>query len=239
MQQPLPSSTQESSLENRCPGCLSMKLQGTPVQPGQIDLYLTINFNEQCEPLVGGSVKFGLTGGELKLRLENGSIPYEFRELSGSLKLSPHQKGQDPQDNQAQNTVKSSVIQSQDNISGKSETELTEDKTNPPQLVAFQVTTKGSQQNPAWVFEVETGEPILKGSINNVKLATLKVIALPCYIEATFEVSLQDVYLTQTQGLRSPNISRNQLAVLERGIAQLLLKRKLKPYLSRQQIRYD
>lgn len=216
-----------------------MKLQGTPVQPGQIDLYLTINFNEQCEPLVGGSVRFGLTGGELKLRLENGSIPYEFRELSGSLKLSPHQKGQDPQDNQAQNIVESSVIQSQDNISEKRGTELTEDKTNPPQLVAFQVTTKGSQQNPAWVFEVETGEPILKGSINNVKLATLKAIALPCYIEATFEVSLQDVYLTQTQGLWSPNISRNQLAVLERGIAQLLLKRKLKPYLSRQQIRYD
>ena len=216
-----------------------MKLQGTPVQPGQIDLYLTINFNEQCEPLVGGSVRFGLTGGELKLRLENGSIPYEFRELSGSLKLSPHQKGQDPQDNQAQNIVESSVIQSQDNISQKRGTELTEDKTNPPQLVGFQVTTKGSQQIPAWVFEVETGEPILKGSINNVKLATLKAITLPCYIEATFEVSLQDVYLTQTQGLWSPNISRNQLAVLERGIAQLLLKRKLKPYLSRQQIRYD
>jgi hypothetical protein len=216
-----------------------MKLLGTPVQPDQIDLYLTVNFNEQCEPLVGGSVKFGLKGGELKLRLENGSIPYEFRELTGSLKLSPHQQEQDSQDNQAQNTVESSVVQSQDNVSAKSGTELTQDKTNPHQLVAFQVATKGSQQNPVWVFEVETGESILKGSINNVKLATLKAIALPCYVEATFEVSLQDVYLTQTTGLWSPNISRNQLAVLERGIARLLLKRKLKPYLSQIKLRYD
>jgi hypothetical protein len=65
MQQPLPRQSQPTPLENRCPGYLCMKLAGTAVNSDQIDLYLTINFNEPCKPIAGGSVAFGFKRGEL------------------------------------------------------------------------------------------------------------------------------------------------------------------------------
>jgi hypothetical protein len=83
------------SLENRCPDCLYLKLEGktvgkqglfAPIQ-NRIDFDLDINFNEQWEQMPGGRIKFGLTGGELRLKLENGSIPYELRELKSKFEL--------------------------------------------------------------------------------------------------------------------------------------------------------
>jgi hypothetical protein len=216
-----------------------MKLAGTAVNSDQIDLYLTINFNEPCKPIAGGSVAFGFKRGELTLKLENSKIPYEFRELTGSIELSLEKETQEPENSQAQSGVEPSRVQSQTGTKAGVGTEPTEVTIAPFQCVACQVTTKGSQTNPAWVFEVETGETVLKGVLKKAKLATLKAIALPCYVEATFDVSLRDIYLTQVEGLWSPNLSRNQLAVLQRGIARLLLKRKLKPYLSRVELQYD
>lgn len=115
------------------------------------------------------------------------------------------------------------------------------------QFTAYQVTTKGSEENPAWVFEVETGEPDLKGLLKpdlkgllkNASLGTLNVTAKPCRVEATFEVSKRDVYLSDAEGLWPQNISRNKKAVLERMIALRLLESKLKPYLSQAQLQYD
>ncbi|NEP60645.1 MAG: hypothetical protein F6K31_27215 [Symploca sp. SIO2G7] len=201
MQQPLPKQLQPNLLENRCPSCLFMQLEGILVQPDQIDLYLTINFDVQCESLPKGSIAFGLKGGKLQLRLENGKIHHQFRELTGSLTLLPQQEGQ--------------------------------------QLATCQVRTKGSQKNPTWDFAVDPEKPVLQGVLKKTKLATLNAIAFPCSVEATFDVSLQNIYLTKVQGLWPANLSTNQLAILERGIAQLLLQRKLKPYLSRIELQFD
>ncbi len=107
------------------------------------------------------------------------------------------------------------------------------------QFTACQITIKGSDENPAWVFEVETGEPDLKGLLKNASLETLNVTAKPCLVEATFEVSKRDVYLTDGQRLWPQNISCNKKAVLERMIALRLLESKLKPYLSQAQLQYD
>ncbi|HEY9807859.1 MAG TPA: pentapeptide repeat-containing protein [Halomicronema sp.] len=40
----------------------------------EIDLYVTINFEEACQPLMSGYVKYALTGGRLKLNLENAKL---------------------------------------------------------------------------------------------------------------------------------------------------------------------
>ncbi|NES17666.1 MAG: hypothetical protein F6K41_01625 [Symploca sp. SIO3E6] len=178
-----------------------MQLEGELVQPDQIDLYLTINFDVQCESLPQGSMVFGLKGGKLQLRLENGKIHHQFRELTGSFTLVPQQEGQ--------------------------------------QLVTCQVRTHGSQKYPAWDFAVDSEQPVLQGLLKKTKLATLDAIAFPCSVEATFDVSLQNIYLTEVQGLWPANLSTNQLAILERGIAQVLSKRKLKPYLSRIELQFD
>ncbi len=65
--------------QNPYPDCFLMELEAILVQSDstdteQFDLYLTVNFNEQWEPILDGRVKFGLKGGELRLRLENGKI---------------------------------------------------------------------------------------------------------------------------------------------------------------------
>jgi uncharacterized protein YjbI with pentapeptide repeats len=93
MQQP-PATTPPSQPENRYPDSLYLELAATPVFSGgtelkQIDLYLSIDFHEQWHPINAGRVKLGFKGGELKIRLENGKMPPECRQLSQLVQLSP------------------------------------------------------------------------------------------------------------------------------------------------------
>lgn len=87
--QQLPSSTPQPQHENRYPDCLYMELQAIPVNSDQIDLPVTMHFNEQWEALGTVRVKFGVKGGQLKLKLKNGEIPDDSRELDGQIELKP------------------------------------------------------------------------------------------------------------------------------------------------------
>ena len=73
--------------QNKFPDCLYMKLEAILLESHQIDLPITIEFNEQWESLLGGRIKFGLKGGRLKLNLENGHIPQKLRNLTGLKEL--------------------------------------------------------------------------------------------------------------------------------------------------------
>lgn len=234
--------------QNRCPDCVYLKLLGKP-KPwaiNQIDLHLTINFNEQWQKIFGGRVKLGLKGGELRLKLHNGTMPYELRELTGALPLTIQKKRLEQAGGKVQIGMEarlSDVVLPA--MAGKAEakasmgTEQTAARTDEFQFTACQVTTKGAEDNPAWVFAVDTGAPVLKGLLKNALLGTLQVKARPCCIEATFEVSKRDVYLTDAEGLWPPDLSRNKQAVLERMLALRLLESNFKPFLSRVELRYD
>ncbi|MFM7437077.1 MAG: hypothetical protein ACKO2V_00485, partial [Snowella sp.] len=79
--------------ENKCPECLHLEILGEVVvpeskglfpsrkksEPEAIALFVRINFNEQWVYFSFGRVKFGLQGGELRLKLENGKMPSKFR----------------------------------------------------------------------------------------------------------------------------------------------------------------
>ena len=82
--------------ENKCPECLVLEISGEIVaakgllpslkksESEAIALFLRIGFNEQLvnEQWLNfsfGRVKFGLQGGELRLKLENGKMPSELR----------------------------------------------------------------------------------------------------------------------------------------------------------------
>jgi len=264
--------------ENKYPDCLYMELEGTLVQPDnrqhlefwttstqrqQIDLHLTLHFNEQWESLHKGRVKFGLKGGELRLKLENSEIPYESRELVGSIELYTKKENQEAKRSQAakgkqargiaQSAPPKAIARSASakpiaiafSLNGnKPQAQVsvgTEQKSSQTgaSVTICHVTTKVTEENPVWIFEEEMGEPVLKGLLNKAKLATINVLALPCRIEATFEVSKRDVCLTDAEGLWPPDISRNKRAVLDRLIIQRLLEPKLKPYLSRAELHYD
>lgn len=247
--------------ENHCPDCLYLKLEGAATQANyeecfefclllnrgqQAELHLTLNFGEQWESLGAGRVKFGLRGGELRLKLENGDIPYECRELDGYLELSLPDIEGDEQDSKTQ-TVQdlgkngSQATQVEQNGSNRmgSRTQRRISIAEQFHVTICQVTTRISGENPAWIFEEEMGEPVLRGSVQKTKLATLEILDLPCRVEATFEVTKRDICLTEAQGVWPPDLSRNKRAVLDRLIIQRLLEPKFEPYLSRAELHYD
>ncbi len=262
MQPSLPTQPQPEP-ENKCPDCLYIKLEGIPVQPEnqdyldfwststqteQIDLHLSVKFSEQWLPLRQGRVKFGLKGGELRLKLKNGEIPYESRELTGSFELSLIRERQKPEANRELKgtppIARAIAPPSMPPLNGKTKGQAnpgTEQRLgkNTPSASVCQITTKVSEENPVWIFEEERGKPVLNGVLKKAKLATLNVTALPCSVEATFEVSKRDICLTDAEGLWPSNISRNKRAVLDRLIIQRLLDPKFKPYLSRAELLYD
>ena len=243
--------------ENKCPDCLYINLTGIPAQPDsmyylgfvpisqpqQIHLHLTINFNEQWEPLQQGRIKFGLKGGQLRIKLENAEIPYESRQLSGYLQLTLETPIPESESNKEQIAViprtNSLFNQSQTSAGGNNYQQKNLASNNQLQPSVCHVIAKVSEENPAWIFEGEREQGILKGSLKQAKLATLDAIAFPCHVTATFEVSRRDVYLTDAEGLWPADISRNKRAVLDRLIIQRLLEPKFQPYLSRAELHYD
>jgi hypothetical protein len=83
--------TISQSYQDNFPDCLCMKLEGILIKSDQIDLPITIEFNEQWESLSGGRVKFGLKGGTLRLKLKNSQIPQKLLNLTGTKNLKDRQ----------------------------------------------------------------------------------------------------------------------------------------------------
>lgn len=240
--------------ENKYPDWVFMKLQGIPVQSekqgifkltpklaagDRIELYLTLHFREQGEELLGGRIKFGLKGGHLRLRLENGKIPLTSRELKGFCQLSTHKDTQPQETSESRSNKSVSLTESKLAEKVNLDTNQISRKIDSNPFTVCQVTAQGSETHLAWIFQVEKGQPTLKGSLNHAKLATINVVAKPCRVEAIFGVSPHDIYLIEAEGLLPANISKKRKAVIQRAIIHRLLKQKLQPYLSRQELRYD
>jgi hypothetical protein len=222
-----------------------MKLEAIPSQSEkqsqstttQINLHLTIQFNEQQEQLLEGRIKFGLKGGKLSVKLKNGKISLSSNHLSGSYKLAIQQeRQQEKSENQSLDTsLSEGKLEEKTNPTPKN----TIGRTDNIQFTTCQVTIKGSEEIPVWVIGVESTESVLKGLLKNALLATINVKAKPCYVEAIFHVLPQDVCLSEAEGIWPQNISKKRRLIIERAIVRHFFKRKLMPYLSRQQLRYD
>ncbi|WP_293335780.1 pentapeptide repeat-containing protein [Microcoleus sp. CAWBG58] len=204
---------------NKYPDCLWMQLEAIPVpsvaaQTQQLDIHLSLNFNEHWEPLLGGRVKFGLQGGTLKLNLENCEIPVASRQLVGDFELSPTDSSTE---------VLSTASQREVGDNEKAE------KIQETDCTFCHVSTIGDDTKPAWIFSLKRGKPILKGLLKSVKLGEFS--AQPLRIAAAFEVAKEDIYLTDAEGLWPHDITPNQHSVLER-ILTVYLANKLQPALS-------
>ncbi|MEG4035260.1 hypothetical protein QUA03_15670 [Microcoleus sp. S36b_A4] len=188
--------------ENKFPDCLYMHLEGILVESEQINLPITIEFNEQWESVEGGRVKFGLKGGTLNLNLKNGYIPQNLCNLTGLKML---------QERQATETLQFPSI--------------------------CEVTTNGSESNPAWLFEVKTASSVLKGTLPKENLGTVTINNQPCCAEATFEVGLKHVHITRIEGLWSEQSSINKQRIAQVRVRKNLYS-LLQPYMSRVELRY-
>jgi hypothetical protein len=241
-------------LENKCLGYLFMKLEGVPVQAEQsgrfnpeqkaagseqINLYLTLQFNEQRELLSQGYIKFGLKGGAIRIKLKNATIPLESSQLGSSFQLYVPNGKKQQENSQNPRDPKAPFVKIKPDIPANLDAKKTAAITQEFQSIVCQVITQGSEENPTWILEVERGEPVLKGFLKNALLGTMNVREKPCYLEATFHVSVQDVCITEVEGLWSSNISKKRSAVIERALVRSFLKRKFQPYLSRVELRYD
>lgn len=239
--------------ENRFPDCLYIKLSGTPVEAAasiqpelllpkpapkshtveQIDLYLTIRFGEHKQQLTGGSVTFGLKGGELKFQLDNCRVPIEKIALSDEFEVGIETQQQEETISQKQgsSTIALNPTVALGNMESEkiAKTYKTKD---------YQVRTKGTETAPVWEF-IAKANPCLQGLLKEAKLATIKVIDKPCGVKATFEVDVQNVYLTDAWWMSEKNVIKLISSIRDRGVSKLFLERKLKPYLSRVEWRYE
>lgn len=60
--------------QNLYPDCISLALETVATSTAQFDLYVTLNFSQQWQSLLQGQIKFGLKGGKLSLKLDNGAL---------------------------------------------------------------------------------------------------------------------------------------------------------------------
>ena len=180
MEKPLSPRLQLLESQNQYPDCVCLELEAIARESDsseKVDLYLTIAFGEQWQVLAGGRVRFGIKGGELRLKLSNCLFtPADIQGQIEDLEISFS-----------------------------------------PQLLSW---TFRNQQNR-----------VLQGSISKLHLGSLQISDLPL-LEATFELSSADIYLTDAEGLWTHSLSPNKHAILDRKIALFLQKQYFSPCLS-------
>jgi hypothetical protein len=230
-----------------------MRLDGVVVQPEKqgifnlksnllaidpIKLYLSLRFNEHREQLLNGHIQFGLKGGQLTLRLENGTIavasPGHNRlfELSGLPATGNQEMGGEP------SCVTMTFYEKKTLAQGKLSQPKVIRAVEACQHPNSQVSDRTLGNNPTWVLAGYKNK-VLKGFLKHTLLGTVNVLAKPCRVEARFCVSPQDIYIMNMEGLLPPTVGKKKKAVIERAIARRLLKQKFKPYLSRQELQYE
>lgn len=247
--------------ENRCPECLHLEISGEVVapeskgfwpspkksEPDAIDLFVRINFNEQWITFSFGRVKFGLLGGELRLKLENGKMPSELRnkDLKKVLEREYAIERQVGGEQERKSQVKGSLAPdlSKAGLEAVGEDRRKDSRSDKFQLKIAQISHKGADDQPVWVFENKTREPVLIGELAD-SLGKMLIEGIPCSIEAIFTPEMRQVIVTGLENLLGDDIGDRKLSILqlslfELGVAKLFLKYKTQPYLSRQVLRYE
>lgn len=242
--------------DNKCPECLHLEISGEPVapeskglfsllkksEPEAFSLSVRIIFNQQWLDFRFGRVKFGLRGGELRLKLENGQMPSELRNealkkiLARELEIERQLGGEQESKSQLEGTVTPDL--SKASLKGVREQRRKESQGDKFQLKIAQISHKGADNQPVWVFENRTGEPVLIGELAD-SLGKMLIAGVPWSVEATFTPEMRQVVITGLENLFKDDISGHKLNVFELAVAKLFLKHKTQPYLSRQVLRYE
>jgi|694.fasta_scaffold06634_7 hypothetical protein len=242
--------------ENKCPECLHLEISGEPVapeskgifpsrkksEPEALDLFVRINFNEQWVDFSFGRVKFGLQGGELRLKLENGKMPSALRNknlkklLERELSVERQSGGEQERKSQVKGSLAPDL--SKAGLEGMGEERQKYSSADKFQLKIAQISHKGADDQPVLVFKNKTGEPVLIGELAD-SLGKMLIEGIPLSVEATFTTEMRQVILTGLENLFKDDISNRKLRAFELGFAKLFLKHKTQPYLSQQVLRYE
>lgn len=237
MSLPLPTIKQTSS-ENKFPGCLVMELQGILINADKVELQLNLQFNEDWKDITGGRIKFGLRSGELRLKLANATIPLDARELVELFPTSIQKEIQTQASSESQYGIEATFSDSKPGIKGTLGDKRTTGISEKFQITSSQITGKGDSKNPIWVFEPRRDKSVFKTMLKSAKLATADISKLPCCIEAKFVVSLEDICITDGEGI-IPKVTRQGDVILKKFLIKKLILPNLEPYLSLVELEYD
>ncbi|UBF27488.1 hypothetical protein K9N68_05960 [Kovacikia minuta CCNUW1] len=193
----------------------------------QIDLKLTIRFGKQIIKFPGGTVEFGLKRGELALRFWNGKMPMEKVQLKFDFL-----KALEVEDQREYGQELEGVIAVAPGVKIKDANKLS----SKTKRSVSQVHNRGTEEQPVWEFQAHSSQdpPILLGQLTREHLGTVEMAGTPCSCTAIFTIRNQnDLYLFDASGLISgKNLSRNQLALIERKFFLRFIAPKLQPHLS-------
>jgi hypothetical protein len=211
-------------------------------EPEAIELFVRINFNEQWIDFSFGKVKFGLQGGELRLKLENGKMPSELRnqDLKKSLEREMSVERQSGGEQERKSQVEGSLAPdlSKAGLKGVGEDRQKDSRSDKFQLKIAQISHKGADDQPVWVFENKTREPVLLGELAD-SLGKMLIEGKSLVVEATFTTEMRQIVITGLENLFKDDISGRKLKAFELGVAKLFLKNKTQPYLSRQVLGHE
>lgn len=199
------------------------------VNKTEIEVSLTINFSGEQEMKVPGAkllgiddgkVTFGVKRGRLQLNLDNCKMPLETIALNKAFRIVIDVETQTEQGTEIQiggsigrksgeefNAASTAGLRAGGKLVEKMNRELS------------QVSQTGSEETPAWIFEVQEKNLILEGALIKSKLGTLHPHVSPCQAVATFKVRSEDIQLTWGRMGLTKDIIRNKLAVIERALA--------------------
>lgn len=178
---------------NSFPDCVFMKLHSAPVQGHKlgflihnnqtsesvehVDLKLTIRFGKQAINVPGGLVWFGLKRGELKLRLENARIPLEKMGLTAKFATEIEYEEQQERGKEFEANLA---------VAGGVKDKGSEKSASKVKYMTYSVSTRGTEEEPVWIFESQTKQIILKGQLTEELLGTLHPSSTPCLIKQWF-----------------------------------------------------
>jgi hypothetical protein len=94
------------------------------------------------------------------------------------------------------------------------------------------ITSKGSETEPIWIFKAKPGEKVLIGTLTGENLGKIKILGKPCSLDASFELSSKDFYITEVSGIFPEKIATNKKSIIKIIILKYLEK-KFKPFISR------
>jgi hypothetical protein len=203
-----------AAIANYHADCVYLQLEwGNRLPSDNIELLMEINFGEETFRFKFGEVRLGIRHGELGLSLTGGRMPYSNRKLAALL---------DPAIKTTRQKLlgKKNTKSIEDTLSARASLEVgktgagldagmktsqSHDEelvvTDTLDMTLYQVSTKGSEEKPAWSFSSRDGERILIGGIKKQRIGLVSLATPKCQLAATLEVSATDIAIIEVEGL--------------------------------------
>jgi hypothetical protein len=202
-----------SDVKNHFPDVVFLGFSNGSSTKRRLELLMDLIINEQTISVGSFKVSFGLQSGELRLRMDNASMPPLARAFKNPLSkavknrrsLVVSSKKLDDRSISAQSeaalkTVGASakMTRTDKNSTSKEQTAATTDEFS---YDRYLVTLKGDSTTPAWVFSALPADPTVLGTVTRQRLGIVHLDGKACTIGVAFEAPDSQLQITAVEGL--------------------------------------